>query len=356
MIFDKFSHSQLWYFRIVTKVDNEEDDEDVPLSKIKLKKDKEKALQNCITKPEDITSQLNITLEPDELKTAINNLYSELDNETKCQTMERIVQMILEDDLGADMIAPLATCLSTILAPQITAQIFPADNLHDEALQDSISTPVFVMFRNYFQLCKEEDNRKKFLGHVLAELQAIQSRVGYLLLYFLKVWGREEEKREGLASNVTCEVKASVYRDFCSQRDKKMDACLLNDLKLCHEDNVFLLCYLVPDVFMGFQNIALGNAQLLHLVVSTVDSCQLQELICQIMQGQLKMLEKDSFSSLLTASLGWETFEQYCFWQLIFAHDFPIKYVLPVLPKLQFKDHAEALTSILFMLKQEKSA
>jgi len=115
-----------------------------------------------------------------------------------------------------------------------------------------------------------------------------------------------------------------------------------------------MLCYLVPDVYMGFQNVALGNVQLLHLVVSTVDSCQLQDLVCQIMQGHLKMLKKESFTALLTASLNWETFEQYCFWQLIFAHDFPIDYVLPVLPKLQFRNHAEALTSVLLMLKQEK--
>lgn len=98
----------------------------------------------------------------------------------------------------------------------------------------------------------------------------------------------------------------------------------------------------------------MGNVHLLHLVVSTVDSSQLQDLVCQIMQGHLKMLKKESFSSLLTASLNWDTFEQYCFWQLIFAHDFPIDYVLPILPKLQFKENAEALTSILLMLKQEK--
>ncbi|CAG5083395.1 Similar to Ints3: Integrator complex subunit 3 (Mus musculus) [Cotesia congregata] len=262
-------------------------------------------------------------------------------------TMERIVQMILEDDLGVDSITPLANCLSTILASEITSDIFPSNNLNDEALTDSISTPIFVMFRNYFQLCKEEDSRKKFLGHMLAELQNLQPSIGYLLLYFLKVWGREEEKREGLASNITNEVKAAVYKDFSHHRNKKLEACLLDDLKNCHQDNVLLLCYLVPDVFMGFQNIALGNATLLHLVVSTVDSCQLQDLVCQILQGQLKMLEKDSFNGLLMKSLEWETFEQYCFWQLITAHDFPIKYVLPVVPKLQFKNHAEAMTAIL---------
>lgn len=337
--------------RIVTKVE-EEDEEDVPLANMKLKNEQKNT--NCVVKKEDITSQLNLILEPEELRNAVESLHSETDNEGRCQTMERIVQMVVEDEIDAETIPALASCISTILSSQITAQIFPSDNLNEEALTDSISTPLFVMFRNHFQLCKEEDNRRKLLARVLAEMQTVQPRIGYLLLYFLKVWGREEEKREGEPSNVLNDVKASVYKDFCSHREKKLEACLVSDLKLCHEDNIFMLCYLVPDIYMGFQNVALGNVQMLHLVVSTVDACQLQELVCQIMQGHLKMLKKESFTSLLTASLNWETFEQYCFWQLIFAHDFPIDYVLPVLPKLQFRDHAEALTSILLMLKQEK--
>ncbi|XP_019696020.1 integrator complex subunit 3 isoform X1 [Harpegnathos saltator] len=366
--------------RIVTKVEEEEDEEDVPLSTVKLKNEQKNA--NCVMKKEDIVSQLNLILEPEELKTSIEIMHTETDNEAKCQAMERIVQMVVEDEIDAETIPALASCLSSILSSQITTQIFP-DNLNEETLTDSISTPLFVMFRNQFQLCKEEDNRRKLLARVLAEMQSLQPRIGYLLLYFLKVWGREEEKREGEPrlvlgkntryqsekirgrkrnssltsfdfSNVLNDVKASVYKDFCAQREKKLDVCLVSDLKLCHEDNIFMLCYLLPDVYTGFQNVAVGNAQLLHLVVSTVDSCQLQDLICQIMQGHLKMLKKESFTSLLTASLNWDTFEQYCFWQLIFAHDFPIDYVLPVLPKLQFRNHAEALTSILFMLKQEK--
>ncbi|XP_028047540.1 integrator complex subunit 3 isoform X2 [Monomorium pharaonis] len=338
--------------RIVTKVEDEEDEEDVPLSTVKLKNEQRNA--NCVVKKEDITSHLRLILEPEELRTSLETLHMEPDNESRCQTMERIVQMVVEDEIDAETISALASCISTILSPQITAQIFPSDNLNEEALADSISTPLFVMFRNQFQLCKEEDNRRKLLARVLAEMQSVQSKIGYLLLYFLKVWGREEEKREGEPSNVLNDVKASVYKDFCVQREKKLDVCLVSDLKLCHEDNIFMLCYLVPDVYTGFQNVALGNVQLLHLVVSTVDSYQLQDLVCQIMQGHLKMLKKESFTTLLTASLNWETFEQYCFWQLILAHDFPIDYVLPVLPKLQFRNHAEALTSILLMLKQEK--
>lgn len=237
-------------------MEDEEDEEDIPLSTVKLKNDQKNA--NCVVKKEDITSHLRLIMEPEELRTSIETLHTETDNESRCQAMERIVQMVVEDEIDAETIPPLASCISTILSPQITAQIFP-DTLNEEALVDSISTPLFVMFRNQFQLCKEEDNRRKLLARVMAEIQSIQSRIGYLLLYFLKVWGREEEKREGeprldekyeilkgqrarrkniltfelfYFSNVLNDVKASVYKDFCAQREKKLDVCLVSDLKV----------------------------------------------------------------------------------------------------------------------------
>lgn len=245
----------------MTKVE-EEDEEDVPLATVKLKNEQKNA--NCVVKKVDITTQLNLILEPEELRTAVESLHSETDNEVRCQTMERIVQMVVEDEIDAETIPALASCISTILSSQITSQIFPTDNLNEETLTDSISTPLFVMFRNQFQLCKEEDNRRKLLARVLAELQTVQPRIGYLLLYFLKVWGREEEKREGeprsvitsklhecqnsnintffllfidnfLFSNVLNDVKASVYKDFCAHREKKLDACLVSDLKVCYK-------------------------------------------------------------------------------------------------------------------------
>ena len=160
-------------------------------------KNDQKNAANCLPKKDEITSQLNLVLEPEELKAAVECLHSETDNEVKCQTMERIVQMVIEDEIDNEMISSLATCISTILSSQITSQIFPTENQNDEAFTDSISTPIFVMFRNQFQLSKEEDNRKKLLARVLAEIQTLQPRIGYLLLYFLKVWVKEEEKREG---------------------------------------------------------------------------------------------------------------------------------------------------------------
>ena len=57
---------------------------------------------------------------------------------------------------------------------------------------------------------------------------------------------------------------------------------------------------------------------------------------------------------MLTLSLSWETFEQFCFWQLISAHGIPIETLVSILPGLNFTNHAEALTTLLLLLKNER--
>lgn len=335
--------------KVVAKNEKNKENEDRHLNQLNIKN----ILKNKNHVKEDDALFPVSDLDSDELKKVVRSLNNEKDNENKCTIMEQIVQMIIEDEIETETIPILATCILYTISAQVNGDIFPANNMNDEALTDSISTPLFVMFRNYLQLCKEEDTRKRLLARVLAELQLIQAKIGYLLLYFLKVWTKEEKKRESELSDVLNGVKALVYKEFCLHREEKLDSCLLSDLKRCHEDNVSLLGFLLPDVYMDFQNVALGNIQLMYLVVSTVDSLQLQDLICQIMQGNLKMLKKESFAPLINASSNWDTFEQYCFWQLIFAHDFPLEYVISFSSKLNYREHAEALTTILLMLKKQ---
>lgn len=67
------------------------------------------------------------------------------------------------------------------------------------------------------------------------------------------------------------------------------------------------------------------------------------------------MFRKDSFISILNASLEWETFEQFCLWQLIAAHNIPVDYVLPILPKLEFQGDLAALSLTFLLLLFELS-
>nr|CAD7396344.1 unnamed protein product [Timema cristinae] len=221
---------------------------------------------------------------------------------------------------------------------QFDDKVFPKE-MSDESIEDSIGRPLFVMFRNVVQM--PDDSRRLLLLNLLGEMATQRPQIGYLLLYFLKACKLNE-------------AKAQVYIDLAQSLEKDLEKCLLADLKLCQEDDVELFCWLVPEVYTQFPQVAVGHAQLLSLVVSTVDASQLQCLVCHILQGRLVMFRADSFRALLSASLSWETYEQYCLWQLVTAHGIPIDYVLPILPRLEFSTNAEALTSILLMLKQER--
>ncbi|XP_066993064.2 integrator complex subunit 3 isoform X2 [Anabrus simplex] len=316
------------------KHEDEEDDDDIPLAKVRLKEK---------PSPDDNKSgenECDFTQLEGDMRLAVETLHTEQDNEAKCQAMERLVQLIIqEEDMNSEVTAVLGSCLCTVLKEQLEEKVFP-EEVNDEALEDSIGRPLFVLFRNVTQL-PEDDSRRLPLLAVLADMKNQHARIGYLLLFFLKACKLNDGK-------------ASVYRDFCQTLEKDLETCLLSDLKLCQEDDVDMLCWLVPEVYAQFPSVAVGHAQLLHLVVSAVDAKQLQDLVCHILQGRLVMFRHDSFRALLSASLAWETFEQYCLWQLVTAHGIPIDYILPILPRLEFTSHAEALTSILLMLKQER--
>lgn len=43
------------------------------------------------------------------------------------------------------------------------------------------------------------------------------------------------------------------------------------------------------------------------------------------------------FSVCSVQSLDWETFEQYCAWQLFLAHNIPLETIIPILQHLKYK-------------------
>uniref|UniRef100_T1JE28 SOSS complex subunit A homolog n=1 Tax=Strigamia maritima TaxID=126957 RepID=T1JE28_STRMM len=317
-----------------------DDEDDIPLAKVRLREMKFKPIKE-IPKNELVDISEYVEQLVDDVKKYILQLQGENDNESRCEIMEKLVQAVIqEEEFDQETASVVATCLCALLRNQLEQKVFPEET-DDESIEDSIGTPLFVMFRNLCQMPEEDPERQPILM-LLAEIYNRQPKLGYQLLYFHKV------------SKVN-DNKMSTYRDFCKTLDGKgLEPCLLHDLKLCQEDDIRLFYYLIPDIYSTFPNIAIGSPELLNLIVACIDSRQLQELICVILQKNLVMFRKDSFLSILNASLEWETFEQYCLWQLIAAHNIPVDYVLPILPKLEFIAHAEALTSILLLLKQEK--
>ncbi|XP_025077829.1 integrator complex subunit 3-like [Pomacea canaliculata] len=292
-----------------------------------------------------VMQNVNITEHLDQLPRDLRDLTVELQNETNqevmCDLTDRLMQLVIqEDDFDQEISSSLAVCLCHILSSQFNNNLFPQE-VDDETIEDSIGTPVFVIFRFLSQM-SEEDPRRQPLLQLLGEMYLRQPRIGYHLLYFLKV------------SKVS-DDKMATYKDFCKSMDSRdLKTCLLEDLRLCQEDDVRLFTYLIPDMYTHFPTLAVGNAELLHMIVGSIDGTQLQDLICQILQGHLVMFKnRETFLSILNESLEWESIEQYFLWQLIMAHNIPTEHILPVLPKLEYSTNAEALTCLMVMLKQE---
>lgn len=82
-------------------------------------------------------------------------------------------------------------------------------------------------------------------------------------------------------------IKSYIYKEFCETQEVELNECLLSDLQLCQEDDSSMFCWLIPAVYNQFSKIAVGNEDFLHLVVSTTDGLQIQELICLILQGNI---------------------------------------------------------------------
>lgn len=295
--------------------------------------------------PVEITKNLD-----GEFKAAVDLINLETDNEARCEAMEKLVQLVLqEEDLDGDQLSILASCLCQVLQDQIEGKVFP-ETVSPETLEDSIGKPFFVLLRNIVDVSAYDD-RQGPLFALLAEMHTHQPRIGYLLLYYIHASSSAQEMDNSKSSR---NDKMQAYREFCDNLDKKLEECIMDDLKLCQEDDVQLLCWLAPAIYNEFPNIAIGHANLLHLVVSSVDARQLQELVCRVVQGSLTILREDTLQHILQASLMWETFEQICLWQLVSAHSMSIETIMPVLGKLDFASHAEALTAILLMLQQER--
>eukprot|EP00092_Neocalanus_flemingeri_P039033 GFUD01042492.1.p1 GENE.GFUD01042492.1~~GFUD01042492.1.p1 ORF type:complete len:1017 (-),score=289.29 GFUD01042492.1:159-2987(-) len=251
-----------------------------------------------------------------------------------------LMKTILSRPVFAEDSKLIAESLSVSLSSQFEGKLFPATFPSPATVQLCLSQPVFSLFS-----CLS-DPRRQTVMELLANLQFLQPRVGYcLLLYLISSQAQSSHEDDSL----------SPYTEFCQAlgTDCSLAACLVRDLTQCQNDDVDLFLYLVPPLYDLLPHSTLGNVPLLYLIVSCVDGSQVQSLVSKIVSQQLTLLHGDTCQPILEASLSWETFEQFAFWQLFNAHDLPLYPILNFLPKLSVKSDAEALTSVMLLLKKK---
>lgn len=322
---------------IIHPPEDDTDDDDIPLAKVRLK-------EKTLDKSDDIFVDPSV-------KVILTRLQTEKTNSQKCSTIESLIHQMNELDLDDVSLRGVAKMLCNCIEDDIKGEILPRE-INENTLLDSINSPLFSLFKILYNLTKQDDTGKQLLQRLLSEMYSYQTSIGYLLLYFLKVQVRTEQKKEDLSK--LSALKVSVYKEFCQALEKKLDICLYDDLNTCHISDYNLLMWIVPDLYKDFKQQMVNNAQILRVIVSTIDSAQLQNLICKIVQGTLVMITKDNIQSLLKTTLTWESIEQFFFWQLLQSHDIPLNSIIPLISHLEPNTHSEAMTAITLMLKHEK--
>ncbi|KAK8749550.1 hypothetical protein OTU49_015426 [Cherax quadricarinatus] len=310
---------------------------------------------NSVEEKVDLSKHLEY-LESD-MKTILLEYQNEKDTKQRCDQLQKLCDLIFSEDLDQEEVNNLTTCLCHLLADDLTpgTSLLPQD-ISAESIQESLGRPLYVLFDNLITL-PEDDHRRQPLLLLLVEMHKITLHVGYHFLYFLKASNIKTEK---VQENNECSFL--TYRDLCKAAGQKDFAgFIIKDLRLCSEDDPRVLSWIIPDIYNSFPKQTRGNAELLQLVLERLDSSQLHDLVCMVLQGSLQMFDNSSFATILEKSLQWETVEQLFLWQLAKAHEIPVDCCLSVMPKLKFTSHSatvtnthgEALSNILMMLRRE---
>ncbi|XP_023797567.1 integrator complex subunit 3 [Cyanistes caeruleus] len=294
--------------------------------------------ESIVEEPVDITPFLEQLDES--LKDKVLQLQKGSDTEAQCEVMQEIVDQVLEEDFDSEQLSVLASCLQELFKAHFRGEVLP-EEITEESLEESVGKPLYLIFRNLCQM-QEDNSGFSLLLDLLSELYQKQPKIGYHLLYYLRA-SKAALGRMGL------------YESFAQATQLgELHTCLMMDMKACQEDDVRLLCFLTPSIYTEFPDETLRSGELLNMIVAVIDSFQLQELVCHVMMGNLVMFRKDSVLNILIQSLDWETFEQYCTWQLFLAHNIPLETIIPILQHLKYKEHPEALSCLLLQLRREK--
>uniref|UniRef100_A0A8C9LYH8 Integrator complex subunit 3 n=1 Tax=Piliocolobus tephrosceles TaxID=591936 RepID=A0A8C9LYH8_9PRIM len=294
--------------------------------------------ETVVEEPVDITPYLDQLDES--LRDKVLQLQKGSDTEAQCEVMQEIVDQVLEEDFDSEQLSVLASCLQELFKAHFRGEVLP-EEITEESLEESVGKPLYLIFRNLCQM-QEDNSSFSLLLDLLSELYQKQPKIGYHLLYYLR-------------ASKAAAGKMNLYESFAQATQLgDLHTCLMMDMKACQEDDVRLLCHLTPSIYTEFPDETLRSGELLNMIVAVIDSAQLQELVCHVMMGNLVMFRKDSVLNILIQSLDWETFEQYCAWQLFLAHNIPLETIIPILQHLKYKEHPEALSCLLLQLRREK--
>uniref|UniRef100_A0A1I7T7S3 SOSS complex subunit A homolog n=1 Tax=Caenorhabditis tropicalis TaxID=1561998 RepID=A0A1I7T7S3_9PELO len=273
------------------------------------------------------------------LKTQWHSLDDDAD---KCEAVEAVLQLMLNteenfDDAQQEL---AAQCLQGIMGCVVEDEksLLP-DNEKD--LSEAFTHPIYSVLKFLCNPPNDDDCSTDMMATMLAAMREKDSSLTYVLLYFIK-------GTSGSRSRDTIDC----YKDIAKMSGRRVDEMLASDLQLCAINDIRLFANLVPFVFSHFEEEVMTTPDLLSTLCSNLDAIQLRSFVSEIIREEIKLFRKESFTKIVMGSVEWATTPQWVFWHLIHADGVPIEWFLSTIPKLDFKNHHEAIANILLMMKR----
>lgn len=286
------------------KHDETDDDDDLPLSKVRLK---EKPIPEKVQLPASINNSFEKFV-----KSKSSSTFDVFLNELRTCTSN------LDNDQETYLVETMVATIKDTLPAQLST-IFPETKNDEKVLAQSIGYPLFSIYKVMYQ---HEEKCKKCFNNIIKLVFNKLPMVGYTMLYFLKVHTKLQT-RKNPNSNVA--FKTSLYKIVCDYLDKKLDEQLVDDLKTLEIERTSIFLWILPDLYREFNSTMVNNKDVLKLLVSCIDSKNQRDIIYSITQGKLTMFKQDGILECVRESLNYETFEQIFLWQLVQAHDVPME-------------------------------
>ncbi|CAH8589191.1 unnamed protein product [Schistosoma haematobium] len=143
-----------------------------------------------------------------------------------CESVEALIQAVLVEDSFDDLeiAGRTAAVVCELLFCLFAQRLMPVGvEWSEEHLEDCLEFPIFIPFRHLLQM-NPGDPKRELLLLLLTEMQTRQPRLGYHLLFFLKVSKVNDEKM-------------SIYRNFCaSQENPNLRDSLFKDMQVSKKE------------------------------------------------------------------------------------------------------------------------
>uniref|UniRef100_A0A6P4EMV3 SOSS complex subunit A homolog n=1 Tax=Drosophila rhopaloa TaxID=1041015 RepID=A0A6P4EMV3_DRORH len=317
-------------FEKLNKIEeNTDDDDDLPLSKVRLKEKPKVELAEAIAESFEafITKRNSYTWE------------------AFLKDFRPLPASAFEEFQLTYVISNTVLILRETLPQQ---NIFSESKTEEKLLAKSISYPLFGLFRFLYE--NDEKSKKPFQS-LLSEICEGIPEIGYLFLYFMKTYYKLQTRKN---TQQSYQFKTTIYRQICDAVDDKIANCLVRDLDLLEKENTIIYLWILPDIYREFKSITINNTDILRITLRCIDAKNLRDIIYSVAQGKLTIFKQDGLIDCIRESLEFETYEQFCLWQIVQAHDIPLKSIQDLLPELEAGSHSEALSHFLLLLKNEE--